>query len=217
MTDAPERAVVPVTLTGTHVALAPLAQVHAADLAAQVGDLHRLWYTPIPSPEGMPAEIDRRLNLADMVPFDKYAAAAQNLGKPSSAARAVFAGDGSDALPSWSEWRIQLRDEWLSRLCALLERGIAAGELGQSVQVPRDDEVGALADAFNTMSTRLAESTALRQRMTSDVSHDLRTPVTAVLGTLELIESGALGERDDVLRALLADESAPRLERREGN
>ena len=69
MTDAPERAVVPVTLTGTHVTLAPLAQVHAADLAAQVGDLHRLWYTPIPSPDGMPAEIDRRLNLADMVPF----------------------------------------------------------------------------------------------------------------------------------------------------
>lgn len=31
-------------------------------------------------------------DLADMVPFDKYAAAAQNLGKPSSAARAVFAG-----------------------------------------------------------------------------------------------------------------------------
>ncbi len=36
--------------------------------------------------------IDLGADPADMVPFDKYAAAAQNLGKPSSAARAVFAG-----------------------------------------------------------------------------------------------------------------------------
>ncbi len=80
-------------------------------------------------------------------------------------------------------------------------RGIAAGELGRSVRVSRDDEVGALGDAFNTMSARLAESTALRQRMTSDVSHDLRTPVTAVLGTLELIESGALAPTPERVRA----------------
>ncbi|OZC03592.1 sensor histidine kinase [Rubricoccus marinus] len=79
-------------------------------------------------------------------------------------------------------------------------RGIASGELGRSVQVSRDDEVGALGEAFNTMSARLAESTALRQRMTSDVSHDLRTPVTAVLGTLELIESGALAPTPERIR-----------------
>jgi hypothetical protein len=32
---------------------------------------------------------------ADLVPFDKYAAAAQGLGKPSSAARALFGGAGN--------------------------------------------------------------------------------------------------------------------------
>ena len=80
-------------------------------------------------------------------------------------------------------------------------RGIAAGELGRSVHIARHDEVGALADAFNTMSARLAESTALRKRMTSDVSHDLRTPVTAVLGTLELIETGVLAPTPERIRA----------------
>ncbi len=71
-------------------------------------------------------------------------------------------------------------------------RGIADGDLGRTVQVERTDEVGALADAFNAMSARLAQATALRHRMTADVSHDLRTPVTTALGTLELIVSGAL-------------------------
>ncbi|HIG73638.1 MAG TPA: HAMP domain-containing histidine kinase [Bacteroidetes bacterium] len=71
-------------------------------------------------------------------------------------------------------------------------RGLAVGDLGRTVTVERADEVGALAEAFNAMSAQLAEATALRKQMTADVSHDLRTPVTTVLGTLELIESGAL-------------------------
>lgn len=53
----------PVTLTGTHVRLEPLSHAHMPDLEAAVGDLHRLWYTAIPAPERMGAEIDRRLGL----------------------------------------------------------------------------------------------------------------------------------------------------------
>ena len=78
---------------------------------------------------------------------------------------------------------------------------IAAGDFSRSVAVDRTDEVGALAEAFNTMSARLAEATALRQRMTADISHDLRTPVTTVLGTLELIESGTLEPTPARIRA----------------
>ena len=64
----------PVTLTGEHVILAPLSQVHAAALrtACADGDLYRLWYTAIPSPNGMKDEIDRRLGLqkaGSMLPF----------------------------------------------------------------------------------------------------------------------------------------------------
>ena len=63
-----------VTLTGRHVVLAPLSQDHAGDLAeaSAAGELHRLWYTAVPTPEGMAAEIDRRLGLqakATMLPF----------------------------------------------------------------------------------------------------------------------------------------------------
>lgn len=65
---------IPVTLLGNNASLVPLNQTHAGDLAeaSAGGNLHRLWYTMIPSPEGIEAEITRRLALcksSSMVPF----------------------------------------------------------------------------------------------------------------------------------------------------
>ncbi len=64
----------PVTLAGNAVALVPLDQAHEHDLAEAVrdGELWRLWYTSVPSPEDMAAEIERRLSLqhnGSMLPF----------------------------------------------------------------------------------------------------------------------------------------------------
>lgn len=64
----------PITLSDTSVTLAPLSQDHAADLieAAADGELWKLWYTMIPAPDGVEAEIDRRLGLLEkgaMLPF----------------------------------------------------------------------------------------------------------------------------------------------------
>jgi N-acetyltransferase len=62
------------TLRGDHVVLELLAPEHEAELAEAVrdGELWRLWVTRIPSPEGMVAEIRRRLAERDtgtMVPW----------------------------------------------------------------------------------------------------------------------------------------------------
>ena len=53
------------TLVGDYVRLEPLSHERAEELCAATedGKLHELWYTPIPSPETMSAEIDRRLGL----------------------------------------------------------------------------------------------------------------------------------------------------------
>jgi RimJ/RimL family protein N-acetyltransferase len=64
----------PISLYGNAVTLAPLAHAHEADLAkaAADGDLHRLWYTTVPTPDKVRAEIDRRLGLqakGSMLPF----------------------------------------------------------------------------------------------------------------------------------------------------
>ena len=64
----------PVTLTGHHAVLAPLLHDHHDDLVAAVkdGELWNLWYTTVPKPGAMHAEIDRRLELqrqGTMLPF----------------------------------------------------------------------------------------------------------------------------------------------------
>jgi RimJ/RimL family protein N-acetyltransferase len=64
----------PVTLEGRHVRLEPLALEHAEGLAEAVqdGELCKLWYTSIPTPDAMGSEIQRRLALraaGQMLPF----------------------------------------------------------------------------------------------------------------------------------------------------
>ncbi len=64
----------PITLTGDLVTLEPLCtdQHDALVAAAEDGELWNLWYTSVPRPEGMAAEIERRLALqaaGAMLPF----------------------------------------------------------------------------------------------------------------------------------------------------
>lgn len=64
----------PVTLQNEHVTLEPLDRRHEQELteAAGDGELWTLWYTNVPTPETMGAEIDRRLDLqaaGTMLPF----------------------------------------------------------------------------------------------------------------------------------------------------
>jgi len=64
----------PVTLKSARATLEPLAMRHRDDLVAAVkdGELWKLWYTHIPEPAGMEAEIERRLGLqkaGSMLPF----------------------------------------------------------------------------------------------------------------------------------------------------
>ena len=62
----------PITLTGTHAALAPLSQSNAADLAEAAASVQGLWYTMIPTSDGVAGEIDRRCDLqakGSMLPF----------------------------------------------------------------------------------------------------------------------------------------------------
>jgi len=64
----------PINLVGRHAALEPLSYAHQDALTEAVrdGELWKLWYTAVPSPEGMRTEIERRLGLQKagaMLPF----------------------------------------------------------------------------------------------------------------------------------------------------
>ena len=67
----------PVTLSGPHARLEPLSHEHREGLvdAVKDGELWKLWYTSVPSPDGMAKEIERRLSLqaaGSMLPFTVF-------------------------------------------------------------------------------------------------------------------------------------------------
>lgn len=81
----PAKITEPVVLQGQHARLELLRSEHAQALceASRDGELWKLWYTAIPSPEGMAAEIERRLGLhraAAMLPFTVFDAAGRVVG-----------------------------------------------------------------------------------------------------------------------------------------
>ena len=67
----------PVSLGGAHARLEPLSHDHRDGLieAVKDGELWKLWYTSVPTAEGMSKEIDRRLGLqkaGTMLPFTVF-------------------------------------------------------------------------------------------------------------------------------------------------
>ena len=73
------------TLRGQHASLVPLTAAHHDDLVEAVrdGELWKLWYTSIPTPDGMTAEIERRLGLqkaGSMLPFAVLDASGKAVG-----------------------------------------------------------------------------------------------------------------------------------------
>lgn len=75
-------------------------------------------------------------------------------------------------------------------------REIAKGNLNYEIAAKSADELGTMAETINSMTKqlkksieeeRLAEKT--KNELITGVSHDLRTPLTSILGYLELIEN----------------------------
>jgi two-component system sensor histidine kinase BaeS len=71
-------------------------------------------------------------------------------------------------------------------------RALSKGDLGQQVTVRSRDEMGELATAFNQMSADLAYASQLRRQMTADIAHELRTPLSLILGYTESLSDGKL-------------------------
>jgi len=87
---------------------------------------------------------------------------------------------------------------------------VAGGKLGQQVPVRSRDEIGDLASSFNKMNNDLAASLNLRKQMTADIAHELRTPLSLIIGHAEAVHDGVLPptkENFEIIR-----EEAERLE-----
>ncbi|HET9906971.1 MAG TPA: ATP-binding protein [Anaerolineales bacterium] len=87
---------------------------------------------------------------------------------------------------------------------------VSEGDLSQQVPVRSNDELGELAQAFNRMSSELSRSVNTRKQMTADIAHELRTPLSLILGHAEAVHDGVLPptrENFEIIR-----EEATRLE-----
>ena len=87
---------------------------------------------------------------------------------------------------------------------------MAGGKFGQQVPVRSRDEIGELASSFNKMNDDLARSFNLRKQMTADIAHELRTPLSLIIGHAEAVHDGVLPpskENFEIIR-----EEAERLE-----
>ena len=71
-------------------------------------------------------------------------------------------------------------------------RAVADGDMEQVVPVRSNDELGELADSFNRMNKQLARSMNVRRQMTADIAHELRTPLSVIIGHADGIHDGVL-------------------------
>ena len=77
----------------------------------------------------------------------------------------------------------------LRLLSRAIER-IAHGDLTHRVTLKARDEFGQLGESFNRMIDNLRNSETIRETMTADIAHELRTPVTIIQGNLEALLDG---------------------------
>ncbi len=67
---------------------------------------------------------------------------------------------------------------------------ILKGKLDTKVDIQRADEIGKLAETFNKMSEELYRVDTNRRRFISDVSHELKTPLTSIKALIESLIDG---------------------------
>jgi signal transduction histidine kinase len=156
-------------------------------------------------------------------PFRMYAAPIADAGGPASGGAVLVASETSDISHTLSRLgvAVALSGAAVALLASLgaallTRRGLrplrrlaeAAGEIERTADPSRRlpepatlDEIGRLTGVLNRMLASLQQSQASERRFLADASHELRTPVTALLGNVEYaVRHGADPEVLDDLR-----------------
>ena len=85
---------------------------------------------------------------------------------------------------------------------------IAAGNFNERIPVTGKDEISQLSSAFNFMADSLDKLEDMRSQFVSDISHELRTPMTSISGFVEGILDGTIPpEKEKDYLKIVLDES----------
>ncbi|MFP5224640.1 MAG: sensor histidine kinase [Actinomycetota bacterium] len=92
----------------------------------------------------------------------------------------------------------------VERLTETAETVARTRDLSQRIQTASHDELGRLAEAFNTMLIALDDSVSAQRQLVADASHELRTPIASLRTNIEVLARGFKDAPED-LRLILED------------
>lgn len=90
---------------------------------------------------------------------------------------------------------------------------ISKGEVGKRVQLNSNDEIGELAESFNYMADNLAKVEKARRDFISNVSHEIRSPITSIKGFIGGILDGVIPKDKESYYLSIAYDEIQRLTR----
>ncbi len=117
----------------------------------------------------------------------------RNIATIGNRPRAWFALSGAIVLLAAGlvAWYLSRRFTEPVRQATATTGAIAAGDLSARMPVKGDDELARLGNSINSMATELERGRAAEQQFLLSISHDLRTPLTAISGYAEAMQDGA--------------------------
>ena len=88
---------------------------------------------------------------------------------------------------------------------------LAEGDLTARTNMEGDDEISKLGQTFDVMANAVERDRKLERRLTTDVAHELRTPLMAIQATVEAMVDGVLPVDEE--RLITVDSEVQRLSR----
>lgn len=88
------------------------------------------------------------------------------------------------------------------RQMARAARAMARGDYDQRITTDSRDEIGELADAFNSMARDLGVLEHERRALVANAAHELRTPIAGLSATIDNLRDGVIEPTDEVLDRL---------------
>ena len=86
-------------------------------------------------------------------------------------------------------------------------KSIARGDFSKRIPVMSDDEIGELSVLFNRMSDSLSKNEIVRRNFVSNISHELKTPMTTIGGFIDGIIDGTIDEsKHEYYMKIVSDE-----------
>ena len=81
-------------------------------------------------------------------------------------------------------------------------KAIKEGDLNARTQLHGDDEIARLGETFDEMADSIERDRELERRLTTDVAHELRTPLMAIQSTVEAMVDGVFAADEERLETV---------------